>query len=225
MMTFRLALLVTSCLLVSQLQAQDTQYMFLQAGKLQLKDDNSTIVSDGTTLSGEFDDLPFFAAGVQKVLGGDRFRYGYEGGGIISWQNDSVSYAARVNGGTQVAVKVDNELFVFGTMLGGYGDIRFSDHVRLFASAGPMVLMASLDQEGDDPEGLSSSSVVVNTDERDFSFGYGAYGSVGLIISPSPKAEFGIVVREQDVELDFSDAVADYPYDGTQYLLSFGYRM
>jgi len=32
-------------------------------------------------------------------------------------------------------------------------------------------------------------------------------------------------VREQTVEMDFNDAIADFPYDGTQYMLSFGYRM
>ena len=56
---------------------------------------------------------------VQKILGGsDRVRYGYEGGAVISWQNDSVSYCGVVNGGATVNIKVENEMFLFGTMLG-----------------------------------------------------------------------------------------------------------
>ncbi|MAX56452.1 MAG: hypothetical protein CL537_13245 [Alcanivoracaceae bacterium] len=207
--------------------AQDTQYMFLQAGKLQLSDADTTVTANGTTLSGDYDDLPFFTGGVQKILGGsDRVRYGYEGGAVISWQNDSVSYSGVVNGGATVNIKVENEMFLFGTMLGGYGDINFGDRARLFLSGGPMLLMASLkqDQEKPYPQPLSSA-VVINGDERDFSFGYGAYASLGLIFSVGGKSEFGLVVREQAVEMDFNDAIADFPYDGTQYMLSFGYRM
>ena len=64
--------------------AGETQYMFLQAGKLQLSDADSTVIANGATLEGDYDDLPFFTGGVQKILGGsDRFRYGYEGGALI----------------------------------------------------------------------------------------------------------------------------------------------
>ena len=214
-------------LLAAPAWAQDAQYMFLQAGKLQLNDEDTTVTANGTTLDGDYDDLPFFTGGVQKLLGGgDRFRYGYEGGAVISWQNDSVSYSGVVNGGATVNVKVENEMFLFGTLLGGYGDINFSDRARLFVSGGPMLLMGSLKQEQEKPYPQPlSTAVVVNGDDRDFSFGYGAYASLGLIFSVGGNSEFGVVVREQTVEMDFNDAIADFPYDGTQYMLSFGYRM
>jgi hypothetical protein len=206
--------------------AGSDQYAFVQMGKLNLKDNDSTIEDNGTTLSGEYDDLPFFTGGVQKVLGGEVFRYGYEGGALLSWQNDSVRYAAVSDGGTQIAVTVDNEMFMFGTFLGGYGDINIKDRVRFFVSGGPMLMVATLDQEGDDSNVIQPvSTVIVNGDERDISFGYGVYGSVGGIVSVTPEAEFGVVLREQNVELDFSDAIADFPYDGTQIMLSLGYRL
>lgn len=207
--------------------AGETQYMFLQAGKLQLSDADSTVIANGATPEGDYDDLPFFTGGVQKILGGsDRFRYGYEGGALISWQNDSVSYSGVVDGGATVNIKVENEMFLFGTMLGGYGDINIRDRARLFLSGGPMLLLASLkqDQEEPYPQPLSST-VVVRGDDRDFSFGYGAYASLGLIFSVGSTSEFGVVVREQAVEMDFNDAIAEFPYDGTQYMISFGYRM
>lgn len=213
-------------LLCQSMYADDVQYAFVQLGKLDLKDNDSTITDNGTTLSGEYDDLPFFTGGVQKVLGGELFRYGYEGGALLSWQNDSVRYAAVSDGGTQIAVTVDNEMFMLGTFLGGYGDINIKDRVRFFVSGGPMLLVATLDQEGDDSNVIQPvSTVIVNGDERDISFGYGLYGSLGLTVSVTPEAEFGVVLREQDVELDFSDAIADFPYDGTLVMLSFGYRL
>lgn len=214
-------------LLAAPAWAQDTQYMFLQVGKLQLDDEATTVTANGTTLDGDYDDLPFFTGGVQKILGGgDRFRYGYEGGAVLSWQNDSVSYSGVVDGGATVNIKVDNEMFLFGTMLGGYGDINFNDRARLFLSGGPMLLMASLEQEQEKPYPQPlTTAVVVNGDDRDFSFGYGAYASLGLIFSLGSKSELGVVVREQTVEMDFNDALADFPYDGTQYMLSFGYPM
>jgi len=214
-------------LLAAPAWAQDAQYMFLQAGKLQLNDEDTTVTANGATLDGDYDDLPFFTGGVQKIMGGgDRFRYGYEGGAVISWQNDSVSYSGVVNGGATVNVKVENEMFLFGTLLGGYGDINFGDRARLFLSGGPMLLLGSLKQEQEKPYPQPlSTTVVVNGDDRDFSFGYGAYASLGLIFSVGSTSEFGFVVREQTVEMDFNDAIADFPYDGTQYMLSFGYRM
>jgi len=215
------------CLLASsQLQADELQYGFLQAGQLQLKDSETTVYAGDVELTGDYDDLPFFAAGVQKILGGDRFRYGYEGGALISWQNDTVGYSAVVDGGATVNIKVDNELLVFGTSLGGYGDVRLGERARWYVSGGPMVLVASLKQEKPDnyPQPLSST-VIINGDERDTGFGYGAYASTGLIFAVSRDAEVGVVVREQAVKMDFNDAVADFPYEGTLYMLSLGYRM
>ncbi len=209
-----------------QLCAGAPQYGFLQAGQLQLKDSETVLYAGDQPLTGEYDDLPFFTAGVQKVLGGQRFRYGYEGGALVSWQNDRVSYSAVVDGGTTVNVKIDNELFVFGTLLGGYGDVVLGKHARLYVSAGPMLLVASLKQ--DKPETLPqplSSTVIINGDERDTSFGYGAYASTGLIFSQAGNAELGLVVREQAVKMDFNDSIADFPYEGTLYMLSLGYRM
>ena len=206
--------------------AEPLQFAFLQMGQLMLKDEQTSIQVDGETLDGKYDDLPLFTGGVQRVLGGDRFRYGYEGGALISWQNDRVSYSGVVDGGTTINIKVDNELLVFGTLLGAYGDVRLGQHARVYLSGGPMLLVASLNQDKPDtlPQPLSST-VVINGDERDTSFGYGAYGSAGLIFTLTNNAEFGVVVREQAVEIDFNDAIADFPYEGTQYMLSLGYRM
>lgn len=208
------------------LQARELQYGFLQAGQLQLRDSDTTLYAGDVALTGEYDDLPFFTAGVQKVLGGERFRYGYEGGALVSWQNDTVSYSGVVDGGTTISVKVDNELIVFGTLLGGYGDVMLGDHARLYLSGGPMLLVASLKQEDSDPRPQPlSSTVIINGDERDTSFGYGAYASAGLIFSVGGNAELGAVVREQAVKMDFNDSIDDFPYEGTMYMLSLGYRM
>jgi hypothetical protein len=205
--------------------AYDSQYAFVQMGRLQLSNDTSIFNTEGTTVRGEYDDLPYFSAGVQRILGGERFRYGFEGGGIISWQNDSVYYSGTANGGAQVAVQIDNEMFLFGTFLGGYLDVNFSDNVRLFVSAGPMLLTASLSQKGDEPSAQPHSTVIVNGKKRDFSSGYGGYASFGVVVSPTKTYEFGFVLREQDVELNFSDAITDFPYDGTQVMLSIGYKI
>lgn len=213
-------------LLSGPVVADIVQYGFLQAGQLQLKDSDTLLQAGEVTLDGEYDDLPFFTAGVQRILGGERFRYGYEGGALITWQNDTVSYAAVVDGGTSISVKVDNELLVFGTQLGGYGDLRLGRHARVYLSGGPMLLVATLKQEKPDtlPQPLGST-VVINGEERDTSFGYGAYASAGLIFSVGGNAEVGMVVREQSVKMDFNDSVADFPYEGTLYMLSLGYRL
>lgn len=213
-------------LVAGPVQAADIQYGFLQAGQLQLRDNDSSLYAGDAELTGEYDHLTFFAAGVQKILGGERLRYGYEGGALISWQNDTVSYSGVVDGGTTINVKVDNELFVFGTQLGGYADVLLGEHARVFVSGGPMLLVGSLKQDQSDPRPVPlSSTVIINGDKRDTRFGYGAYGSMGLIFSMGNNAEVGAVVREQAVKMDFNDAIADFPYEGTLYMLSLGYRM
>ncbi len=84
---------LAAALLAAPAWAQNGQYMFLQAGTLQLGDEDTTVTANGATLDGDYDDLPFFTGGVQQILGGgDRFRYGYEGGAVVSWQNDSVNF-------------------------------------------------------------------------------------------------------------------------------------
>lgn len=224
---WRLQGLILTALLCSEVAiAEDIQYGFLQAGQLQLKDSDTTLYAGDVVLDGEYDDLPFFTAGVQKVLGGERIRYGYEGGALISWQNDTVSYSAVVDGGTAINIKIDNELLVFGTLLGAYGDVLLGSRARLYLSGGPMLLVATLKQEKPDtyPQPLSST-VVINGDERETSVGYGAYASAGLIFSVSRNAELGVVVREQAVKMDFNDSIADFPYEGTMYMLSLGYRL
>lgn len=204
----------------------DKQYAFVQMGKLKLSDNDSQIGWEGEQLTGEYDDLPFFSGGTQTFVDGDMFRYGYEAGAMISWQNDSVSYYGTAGGsGTEITVQIDNELILFGTFLGVLGDINFNEYVRIFASAGPMLLMASMDQQSNEDNIQTKSTVTVNGRQRDFTFGYGVYASAGLVISLDQYTEIGLVLREQDVNLNFSKEIADVSYDGRQILLSIGYKM
>jgi hypothetical protein len=224
---YQLASLIFATLLSSISPANDDeQYAFVQLGKLQLSDNESNIEFNGEKLTGKYSDLPFFAGGIQTFKYGNFLRFGYEAGAVLSWHNDSVKYSGTTGGsGTEVSIKIDNELILFGTMLGALADINMNDHVRLFTSTGPMLLVASIDQYSEDIESLPDRAVSVNGKVRDYGFGYGWYGSAGLIISPDKYSEIGLVLRSQNVNLNFSSDIADVSYDGQQIMLSFGYKI
>lgn len=203
-------------------EEQEEQHFFLQIGELRLSDSESTIDVGGSTFEGEFDDIPYFAAGVQKILSQGRFRYGYEGGAVLAWEVDSVRYRVQ---GSSVQIKVKNDFALFGTMLGAYGDMRLGNRTRLFVSGGPMILFGSLAQEDDGGTASPASTVVVGKRDRENKLGYGAYASAGIGVRFSDTAELGVVVRRQETELEFSNSFASVPNDGTQVMLSLGYLL
>ena len=202
------------------------KYAFLQMGKLKLKDGQSEIITDtGEVAYGEFDDIPLFSGGIQTLIGNGYFRYGYEAGALMSWQNDSVSYYG-VN--DSVYVVVDNQFWMFAGFLGAMADVNIKDRVRLFVSAGPILGFASISQDSDDDDSDSDPSTrttYVNGQQREFTAVYGAYASTGMVINFGINTELGIVYREQALGNSFSSKVAAPEYDGRQIMISFGYKM
>ena len=199
------------------------KYAFVQMGRIKLKDSQSKIITEDGEAVGEFDDLPLFTGGIQTLIGNGYFRYGYEAGALISWQNDSVSYYGTNN---SVVVVVDNEFWMFGGFLGAMGEINFKDRVRLFVSAGPMIGFGSTSQNTDkDDEQPSTKTTYVNGQQREFTGIYGAYAAVGGVINFGRNTELGIVYREQVLEANFSSKIAAPEYDGRQIMISFGYKM
>ncbi|CAH0991291.1 hypothetical protein SIN8267_01393 [Sinobacterium norvegicum] len=215
---------------VSAVAEPTIEYGFIQLGQLQLNDSETTVFDGSQSYSGELDDLPFINAGVQKILGGETFRYGYEGGALVSWQNDDISYAAKSDssGGT-LKIKVNNELFMFGTFLGVLGDIKLSEYARIHVSTGPMLAVASVAQEQqEDPENLPESqngTIIIDGSKREFGFGYGWYAGAGIAVLPVKNTEIGLAVRQQALRFSFSDDIYHDNYDGTIISLSIGYKM
>lgn len=197
------------------------RYSFAHIGQFKLKDSTIEIGGDeGETYAGDLDDLPFFSGGVQQIAGGSWIRYGWEGGAILSWQNDSVT--AYSNGGS-THIRIDNSFFMFGTFLGALIDIPLGKRVRIFASAGPSLSYAdlSLKEKNDN----FSASLVYQVNEHETEFGLGYYGAAGILISPEKNYEIGLIVRESRLGLDFSSNTVESVYEGRQYALSFGARL
>ncbi len=202
---------------------EDNRYAFVQMGQVKLDETSAEITIDDEVYEGSFDDLPLFAGGVQTLKGDGYFRYGYEAGGLLTWQNDTVAFYGTNN---TVGVVVDNQFWMFSGFLGGMAEINFKEHVRMFVSAGPLLGFASIAQDDDvkiddDPD---TRDTYVNGQKRDLSWVYGAYASTGIVVNIA-KAEVGLVYREQLVEVDFSTDITGVEYDGRQIMLSIGYKM
>jgi hypothetical protein len=197
-----------------------TRYGFVQLGQLQLKNPQSQIEAAGETLYGEYSDLPFFTAGIQNILGGETFRFGYEAGALLSWQNDSVTYAAAGNGGSTVALQIDNDMFLFGTFIGLMADINIANRARIFLSSGPILSFAMIDQRNE-----QDASIIINGNTKDVSAGAGWYAASGVVISITKTTELGIVLREQRLNIDFSNDIENRDYDGRQVMLSLGFKL
>ena len=200
-------------------------YAYVQLGQLRLDDNKTKLDHEEATLNGEFDDLPFFTAGIQRYLWGETFRLGYDAGAAISWQNDNVTYSGVVSGGSIIQVNIDNQMFAFAPYLGTIADINIKEYFRFFVSTGPMIALVSIDQDSDNIETQLTDTVTINGSEKEIAAGGGWYGSAGFVFSFDQYTEIGFAMRKQSMNINFSSNIVEPSYDGIQYVFSIGYKM
>ncbi len=98
--------------------------------------DDSWSVDDGagTTLSGDYSSLPL-GGGVGQRMWGDRAQYGFEGGGLVSWQNDDIDFTGGEPG---LVVAVDTDLIMVELFMGGVVAVRPTRWLRLYPAGWAM---------------------------------------------------------------------------------------
>ena len=203
------------------------QYVQVWLGSTDADDSWSLDDSAGAELRGDYSSLPL-GGGVGQRLWGDRAQYGFEGGGLVSWQNDDIDFAGN-NGGLLVAV--DTDLFMAEVFMGGVVAVRPTQWLRLYAAAGPSIAWGHLsgDDEDTDPDGTTvvvtgpGSFVVIDTDENSSDFSFSGYARAGVEFELGSGFTFGASARYAEHEFDFDDR-GELKLDEVQWFLTLGGR-
>ncbi|HVL01976.1 MAG TPA: hypothetical protein VM553_19300 [Dongiaceae bacterium] len=208
-------------------EVKEPMYMQVLLGQLELDDNSVTATRDGTEYEGELDDIPYLGGVAQVVLKEGVVGYGWEGGGFVSWINDEVYYAARSGPeGTYVRVAIDNAFWSIETFMGLWAELRPIDRLRLYASAGPLIIFGRADTNGPDedqqptPTPQNGTVVVTDDENHDTDWSAGAYARVGLDIRITGQTWVGLNVRHMKTEMDLEEAIGRFDIDGNLYLLS-----
>jgi hypothetical protein len=194
--------------------------------------DDSWSVDDGagTTLSGDYSSLPL-GGGVGQRMWGDRAQYGFEGGGLVSWQNDDIDFAG---GDPGLVVAVETDLIMVELFMGGVVAVRPTRWLRLYAAGGPSIAWGHLSGNDDDDEDVGPDDttiivtgpgtfIVIDRDENSSDISLSGYARAGLEIEVGSGFTFGASVRYAEHEFDF-DSRGELKLDDVQWFLTLGGR-
>jgi hypothetical protein len=169
--------------------------------------------------------LPY-VGGSGMVLRGERVRYGFEGGGLVSWKNYGSSFRGVSSGGLLVGISVDNALFSFETFLGGVVALEPAPGVRFTLAGGPALAWMRLDNDDDEvevtplgPPAGSNVFISLNGSENDFSFAL--YGRAGVEFDIGSGLLLGVSARYAEHDFDFGSS-GMLEYDKVQWFLTLG---
>jgi hypothetical protein len=178
--------------------------------------------ADGSDLTGDIGTLPYFGGGAQRLYG-DRLQFGYEGGGLVTWKNDSTRFYGN-NGG--VRIEIDNTLFSTEFYMGGVLSVRLAQWLRIYAGGGPAVAYGYLSDDDDDspPDEVSRASSNVDISSDNHSLSITLYGRAGFEFETASGFTFGGHARYAPHEFDFDDG-GKLKLDSFQYFLSLGQRL
>ncbi len=180
----------------------------------------SSTSSDGSETSDatfELSTMPTLGGAASQMLGGDAVRFGWEAGGLFSWDSDSS--AALVNNGT-VVVNVDSSMMLLDLFFGLRSDIRFGEHIRMYAAIGPLLLIGRATTESDPDDSTWDQYVDSKTVSGDA--GIGIYGRLGIDFVIPSTGMIGFSARALSSELDFGeDSLGEVTFNGFQPAVTF----
>jgi opacity protein-like surface antigen len=154
--------------------------------------------------------MPLIGGVFQYALAGRGPRIGLEGGFTFGWQGDFD--AVLVQSGTLV-VRLDNELVLWDLFGGVFADAMLGERVRVYAAAGPLLQVGSIDSRWDDP--ISGPQRV-----DDDGFGGGLYARGGIELALRPGLFIGLGYRVVDSQLDFGSPFGDVELRAEQIFLT-----
>ncbi len=180
----------------------------------------------GDSLLGDIGTMPY-VGGAGNRMWGKRFRYGFEGGGLISWENDGTRFYGTSN---SLRVQIDNEFLSLEVFMGGRLSMALAPGLRLFVAAGPTVAWARLQNEDEEAEVLPASasvggaSVFINLNEEEDDFSARFYARGGLEFEFANGFTLGASARYADHQFDFGSS-GELELDEVQWFLTLGSRL
>jgi len=175
-------------------------------------------------LEGDVGTLPYIG-GAGSRMWGERLRYGFEGGGLLSWKSDSVRLSS-IGGGLRV--EIENQLLSFEVFMGGLLSIEPVPGLRLYLAAGPSLAWARVKNDDDEAEVLPSaaggSTIVIDLNSREDDFSAALYGRAGLEFEFANGFTLGASARYIEHNFDFGSS-GELKLDEVQWFLTLGSRI
>lgn len=176
------------------------------------QDSGESVVFEGNST-----DIPYLGfAGQQVMGGGDRFKFGVEGGFLASWKTDK--WQVAVKDGTAY-VRIENSMFLGDLFLGGFTSMDMGSRLRVYLGGGPLVIYGyrKIDPEEDDPDD-DSDIVYKNTYESKWNVGVYARAGIDFIVTDA--FIFGLSVRGIKTNLEFNNLGGKTQVEGVQFLFT-----
>jgi hypothetical protein len=179
------------------------------------------LVLDTDDLDYEDDDYSVDLVGydTQQCHGGDRLKYGLEGGALLSWESDVRSIVVTGGGsGANVRVSADISALLIDVFFGGYLSVEPSPWARIYAGAGPLFLWGQRETDT-----LTADGETVESDSES-GFGVGIYGRAGFDVIFQENIGLTIGARFTQTSLSFEDSVGEVDVEGWEYYAGFVFR-
>lgn len=179
------------------------------------------LVLDTDDLDYEDDDYSVNLVGydTQQCRGGDKLKYGLEGGALLSWESDVRSVVVTGGGsGANVAVSADVSALLIDIFLGGYLSYEPSPWSRIYVGAGPLFLWGQRETDT-----LTADDQPVESESESGS-GVGIYGRAGFDVIFQENIGLTIGARFTQTSLSFEDPVGEVDVEGWEYYAGFVFR-
>lgn len=172
---------------------------------------DESIVFDGDSV-----DIPYLGFSMQQVLGGDRIKYGVEGGFLASWKTEK--WQVAVSNGTAY-VHIKNSMFLGDLFFGGYTSMNIGKRIRLYLGGGPLLIYG---QRKIDPEEKyhPDNPDIIYESTYESKWDVGVYARTGVDFIVSDKFIFGLSARGIKTNLDFDNQGKDTKVEGVQFLFT-----
>jgi opacity protein-like surface antigen len=119
-------------------------------------------------------------------------------------------------------VVVDNRLVLTDLFIGGFVSTDLSRKARIYAGAGPMLLVGYYKIENEEED--TTTSTFIEEDETESAVGAGLYARAGIEFRVSENTMLGLGIRAFRSDLDFEDTVGRVDVEGVQAMLTYTMR-
>lgn len=209
-------------------EAEDTwdlRYLQVMLGTLDAGDAWTIRDDSGEISSSDWSDLIYGGVAVQLGSSTGKFQYGLETGGMISFKNDTNVFGrSEEDEGLNAQIEVENDFLLLDVAAGGFVSYRPWRAFRVYASAGPALMLGTLFIEDEDVEIRrgEDGDIDFRPGDRETDVDAGLYARVGFDIILDNGFVFGASARKVDGELDFGNS-GTVELDDVQYFLSLGW--
>jgi hypothetical protein len=140
---------------------------------------------------------------------------GLEGGVLFGWRIEDVTAVGQ--GGT-LRLHIENDLYLFDLFLGPYASAMLGKHLRIYAGAGPLLMVGQYDKKSDEQV---SATETIRDNKTSMTSGGGLYARTGIEYIFEDGSMMGLCVRGFKSKLDFENVPEKSDIKGIQILMTF----